>query len=515
MDYTLQNAYNQLASSNTLYTNYKARWQFLLESYQGGEEYRTGKHLTMYKTETTAEYAQRLATTPLDNHCRSVISVYTSFLFREEPEREFNSLQNNINLEAFLADADLDGRSLDSFMKDVAIWSSVFGHCWIIVAKPQTNAATRAGELEQGVRPYVNVLTPLVVTDWTWERQPSGAYELSYIKYLEEVNDTFSTVKEWTREEIITSQLNNEKQLVEYQTVEVNQLGKIPAVCVYANRSPVRGIGASLITDIADYQKQIYNLNSEVEQSIRLSGHPTLVKTADVEASAGAGSIALMPDNLDPGLRPYLLNVVTDVAQIYMAIENSVESIDKMANTGAVRAVQSTAMSGVAMETEFQLLNAKLSEFADALELAEEQMWRLWALYEGGVWDGEIEYPGSFNIRDTNSEIQQLTQAKNAATDPVVIRKIDEHILEWMDEEKELLAYQDINPIVGRTYPDGEAIPESLPPLYIDATDPQVPEGQNCANCGYYKATEGYCIKFDANVREVYWCAKWEPKEDY
>jgi hypothetical protein len=84
-----------------------------------------------------------------------------------------------------------------------------------------------------------------------------------------------------------------------------------------------------------------------------------------------------------------------------------------------------------------------------------------------------------------------------------------------MDEEKELLAYQDINPIVGRTYPDGEAIPESLPPLYIDATDPQVPEGQNCANCGYYKATEGYCIKFDANVREVYWCAKWEPKEDY
>jgi hypothetical protein len=514
MDYTLQNAYNELASANTLYSNYKARWQFLLESYQGGEEYRTGKHLTMYKTETGTEYAQRLATTPLDNHCRSVISVYTSFLFREEPDREFNSLQNNINLEAFLADADLDGRSLDSFMKDVAIWSSVFGHCWIIVAKPQTNAATRAGELEQGVRPYVNVLTPLVVTDWTWERQPSGAYELSYIKYLEEVNDTFSTVKEWTRETITTSQLNNQKQQLVEQQVEVNELGKIPAVCVYASRSPVRGIGASLITDIADYQKQIYNLNSEVEQSIRLSGHPTLVKTADVEASAGAGSIALMPDNLDPGLRPYLLNVVTDVAQIYMAIENSVESIDKMANTGAVRAVQSTAMSGVAMETEFQLLNAKLSEFADALELAEEQMWRLWALYEGGVWDGEIAYPGSFNIRDTNSEIQQLTQAKNAATDPIVIRKIDEHILEWMDEEKELLAYQDINPIVGRTYPDGEAIPESLPPLYIDATDPQVPEGQNCGNCEYYKPSEGYCIKFDANVREVYWCAKWQPYEE-
>ena len=515
MDYTLQDAYNRLASANTLYTNYKQRWQFLLESYLGGDDYRSGKHLTQYKTETTGEYEARLSTTPLANHVKSVVSVYTSFLFRESAEREFNSLQNNINLEAFLEDADLDGRSLEAFMKDVAIWSAVFGHCWVIVAKPQTNAATRAGELEQGVRPYVNILTPLVVTDWTWERASSGAYDLSYIKYLEDVNDTFSTVKEWTRETITTSRINNHKNEIVETQVEVNGLGVIPAVVCYGSRSPVRGVGASLITDIADYQKQIYNLNSEVEQSIRLNGHPTLVKTADVEASAGAGAIALMPDNLDPGLRPYLLNVVTDVAQIYMAIENSVETIDKMANTGAVRAVQATSMSGVAMETEFQLLNAKLSEFADALELAEESIWRLWALYEGGVWDGSVEYPGSFNIRDTNSEIQQLTQAKSAATDPIVIRKIDEHILEWMDEEKELLAYQDINPIVGRTYPDGEAIPESLPPLYIDATDPQVPEGQNCANCGYYKATEGYCIKFDANVREVYWCAKWEPKEDY
>ena len=257
----------------------------------GGDDYRSGKHLTQYKTETTGEYEARLSTTPLANHVKSVVSVYTSFLFRESAEREFNSLQNNINLEAFLEDADLDGRSLEAFMKDVAIWSAVFGHCWVIVAKPQTNAATRAGELAQGVRPYVNIMTPLVVTDWTWERASSGAYDLSYIKYLEDVNDTFSTVKEWTRETITTSRINNHKNEIVETQVEVNGLGVIPAVVCYGSRSPVRGVGASLITDIADYQKQIYNLNSEVEQSIRLNGHPTLVKTADVEASAGAGAI--------------------------------------------------------------------------------------------------------------------------------------------------------------------------------------------------------------------------------
>lgn len=150
-----------------------------------------------------------------------------------------------------------------------------------------------------------------------------------------------------------------------------------------------------------------------------------------------------MPDNLDPGLRPYLLNVATDVAQIYMAIENSVETIDKMANTGAVRAVQSSSMSGVAMETEFQLLNARLSEFADALELSEEQMWRIWAQYEGGVWDGSVEYPGSFNIRDTGNEYKNLQIAKQTATTPDAIAVIDYNLRHLLDDPRYTITEQE------------------------------------------------------------------------
>jgi hypothetical protein len=131
-----------------------------------------------------------------------------------------------------------------------------------------------------------------------------------------------------------------------------------------------------------------------------------------------------------------LLNVATDVAQIYQAINNSVETIDKMANTGAVRAVQASSMSGVAMETEFQLLNAKLSEFADALELAEEQMWRVWAQYEGGVWDGEIEYPGAFNIRDTANEYRNLQIASQSAATPNAKAVVEYRIRELLQDPR-------------------------------------------------------------------------------
>ena len=512
---TLSTELKKLLTGNELYQNYDEQWQYLLESYVGGKEYKEAGHLTRYVLETDAEYSARLRTTPLENHCASVISVYNSFLFREEPKRDFDNNGMTFELEMFLRDADFDGRSLNAFMKDVATWASVFGHAWIIVSKPDVGAVTVADEQAQGSRPYVSLLTPLAMLDWQYSRQPSGKVELTYIRYLEETTGELTTVKEWTMTEIRTSTVNVRTDQMVEEIVEVNGLGRIPAVCAYNGRSIIRGFGVSDITDIADAQKFIYNATSEVEQTIRMDSHPSLVKTPETQAGVGAGSLIHMPDNLDPGLKPYLLEFGgASVDSIYKAIEHSIGSIDKMANTGAVRATESRTMSGVAMETEFQLLNARLSEKADNLELAEEQMFEFWFQYMGQQWMGEIEYPGSFNIRDTGSEIQQLATAKNTATDPIVIRKIDEHILEWMGEEKELLAYQDINPIPGRTYPDGEAIPESLPPAYVDSSDPQVPEGQNCDNCQYYKPSEGYCIKFDANVRPLFWCAKWEPVEE-
>lgn len=459
---TLEQEIATLVAGNELYDTYQPIWKYLLESYVGGEEYRRAGHLTRYQLETDAEYEARLKTTPLENHCQSVISVYNSFLFREEPDRNFENNGVDFNLEMFLRDADHDGRSLNAFMKDVATWMSVFGHCWIIMAKPNVGAVTVADELAAGVRPYVNLLTPLVVLDWRWSRQKSGKYQLSYLKYLEEVNGSVRVVKEWTNETIRTVVVNIDDNTINEDIIEINELGKIPAVIAYNGRSTVRGFGISDIADIADAQKFIYNATSEVEQSIRMDSHPSLVKTPETQAGIGAGSLIHMPENLDPGLKPYLLEFGgASVDSIYTAIQHTIESIDKMANTGAVRAVESRTMSGVAMETEFQLLNARLSEKADNLELAEEQMWELYFAYQGQQWMGEVEYPGSFNIRDTSKEIEQLQIAANTQpADARVKAAIDMKILDWLDlDEDELAAIGDariINPDTVPEYDDGE-----------------------------------------------------------
>ncbi len=421
---------------NAAYSANVAQWQYMLESYVGGDTYKAGKHLTRYTKEEDNEYLARINATPLDNHCASVISVYNSFLFRTVPDREFGSIKSLPETKAFLKDADHDGRTLNNFMKEASIWSSVFGHSWMLVVKPNTNANTRADELEQEVRPYVSLLSPLTVTDWTFTRQPNGVFKLTYLKYIEEVSGVVQTIKEWTVDTIVTYVVDSDKEDLLDMTIEANQLNKIPAVITYNKRAITRGTGISDISDIADAQRYNYNLNSEIEQSVRIDSHPSLVKTEDTAAGVGAGALIIVPDNMDPGLKPYALEFNGANINNIIATKESIEkSIDVMANTGAVRAVESKTLSGVAMQTEFQLLNAKLSEKADNLELAEEQLWRLFALYLDKSWDGEISYPGSFNIQDTHNEFTQLQTAKSATENPQVIALIDQRIVELLGED--------------------------------------------------------------------------------
>jgi hypothetical protein len=412
----------------------------------GGVEYQRAGMLTKYVNETEGEYVARLTSTFCENHCKSVISTYISFLFREEPDRELGLLEYDTTVMDFMEDADMDGRSFDSFMKEAAVWSSVFGHCWIMVVKPNVGAVTAADEIDAGVRPYLTLLTPLTVMDWRWNRQPNGRFELTYLKYTEEANDTIAVIKEWTKETIQTRVVSHKDKTVISSEEEINGLGVIPAVLSYNHRSPVRGIGVSDIADIASAQRFIVNQTSEVEQSIRINGHPALVKTPDTEAMAGAGAIVQMPDNMDPGLKPYMLSVSTNTAQIYEAIRHTVDAIDKMANVGSIRSSTPTVMSGVAREQEFALLNAKLSEKADNIELTEEHIWELYCLYQGKTWDGKIEYPGSFNIRDVDSEIDRLVKARQAATDPRVLAVIDREVLEALGEDPNMLTPPEYDP---------------------------------------------------------------------
>lgn len=436
--------YEALMGTHEQYQNLNARWRFLLNSFLGGEIYRQGQYLTRYANESEMDYITRMWTTPLDNHCKGVLAVYNAFLFRKPPIRDFASLEGDAMLADFLEDANLEGQSFDSFMKDVSTYSGVFGHVWCVISKPNVGAVTRADEMMIGARPYVSMITPLAALDWEWERRPAGNYVLKYFKYMEDSDRShIITIKEWHPDRIVTSVVSKENQAIESSIEEVNELGFIPIVICYSQRSIKRGIGVSEIDDIADIQRAIYNEYSEIEQTIRISGHPSLVKTSDVEAVAGAGAIVQMPDTLDPGLKPYLLEPTgNNIDGIYKSINNRVEAIDRMANLGSSRAVRTTsALSGVAMETEFQMLNARLADKADNLELCEQSIWNIWSIYQGREWDGMIEYPDTFQIQDKQKELSSLVEAKSVVTDPEYAKMLEYEIMSTSLGSEDLTNY--------------------------------------------------------------------------
>ena len=460
MAYSRQDIENQ----HQHYKGMMPRWEYFIRSYLGGKEYQDGKFLQPYQLEFENEYHKRINFTPLDNHCRNIIDIYSSFLFRVEPVRQLGSLEQDMSVEQFKDDADLEGRSFEALMREAQRFASIYGHIWLLMDKPSTNVMTRAEELDQGIRPYLNIYTPENVLDWHYTRNDAGYYYLDYLKIREEQTAEGEYYKLWYQDKIdcvfVSSTSRDEPKLISSLP---NPLMKIPAVILYNQRSPMRGLGVSDLTDVADLQKAIYNEFSEIEQIIRLSNHPSLVKTKDTDAGAGAGSIIEIPENLDANLKPYILQPNgSNLDGVLRSITHEVEAINRLTHVGTLRATAERVQSGIALRTEFELLNARLSEKSKLMELAEEQIWRLFAEWQETVFDGEIEYPESFDIRDWATDLELLQQAKASNIKSATFAKeIDKQIARTVIEDDTTLEQID-SEIDGGTEVVGEFAREQI-----------------------------------------------------
>jgi len=433
-----------LTSRHKHYEEKISDWAFHYRSYTGGQDYQNGFLLNRYVLETDEEYLKRANNTPIDNHCKNVVQIYSSFLFRVPPTRDYGTLDGDPAIDSFIKDADLDGRSFNNVIKEMQISASIYGTCWAIIDKPRMVTKTRAEELQQDIRPYISLYTPENVLNWNFERLANGRFFLTSLTLVEDIIDDTALIKVWSLEDICTYEVDDFSKPYAEGKVRLidevpNMLGEIPAVVLYNQKSQRRGIGISDLNDVAELQKAIYNDYSEIEQLIRLSNHPSLVKTPNVEASAGAGSIIEMPEDLSADLKPYIIQPSSQSLDAIMNnINMKVEAINRITHMGAVRATQDRVQSGIALQTEFQLLNARLAEKADYLQNAEEQIWSLFAKWQNKVFDGEIIYPESFDLRDYASDLEYLQRAKaSGVQSSTFIKEIDKQIARAVVDDDE------------------------------------------------------------------------------
>tara|TARA_R100001086_G_scaffold92683_2_gene45986 strand:- start:37 stop:1566 length:1530 start_codon:yes stop_codon:yes gene_type:complete len=408
-----------------LFDAYLNSWIYYSASYKGGDDYRhhSLRMLREYLFEHDApgnQYAQRLEYTALDNLTKLTVDTYRSFLFRTEPVRTFGYLAGNPLVEKYLYDCDHEGQDLTDFMKSANDMAMVYGQVWILVTKGfQDGVITLEQEIENDIRPYCKLFTPENVCDWHYEKMPNGSDKLVYVKTKEFVTVNQTRYIEWTPEDIKTYEVmyddNGEQKEIVMTELQVNAIGEVPFVQLKANPSQYKGIGMSDIADVAKIQQALFNLMSEAEAGIGISNHPTLVKTMETQASAGAGAVINMDSNMPSDLRPYLIEPNgTNIDSIVQMIEQHIQAFLRMTHLGAIMAAKGLSIkSGIALSTEFEMLNTRLADKSAKLEQAEYNMWRLFYKWSNLQMDPEFNvlYKKTFDLRDEHADLSLLNQA--------------------------------------------------------------------------------------------------------
>jgi len=490
-----------LKSTNPLFDKYFEEWRFLNAAYEGVRALIAYGTLYRHERESKKNYKRRMATAYGFSYSKSVVDIFNSYLFRKEfPKEIAESLTKDEQWKAFQKDCNLEGDEFDDFFVDEQRHASILGHVGLLVDKPNTETLNRAEEKDSEIYPYVVAYKPMAILDWEYERDKTGRRILTYLKVL----DDDERYRVWTREkwqiwEIVTAQssqknaagvnpveeVGNQKGKAEITgkgTAGVlieegdNELGEIPWVWLYNQRSNIdKEVGVSDIVDVARIDASIIRNLSQIEEIVDYAAFPMMrqpMKEAGSPTGADeSGPTAILEFDPDkPESKPDWLAAEVDgpVKAIIDVIKEKVGEIYRSSNIGGMSAteISKQAKSGVALKTEFQLLNSKLVKKGKNVVKAKKKVVEYWLKWQD-EWDkykDEIKYDHiqSFEVQDMVSDLENILTSTVLVTGSgsykteiqklvvrMVLPMIDDETLANIDKEIEDGVFEGIGEFFG------------------------------------------------------------------
>jgi hypothetical protein len=437
------------------------RLAFLRDSYLGGIDYKKEAYLAEYGNEDKDDYERRLKQATYTNYCSSIIEAYNNYLFSGEVTRDFSGL-SGVEFEAFMADADMMGRSYEKMIRELSKQAGASGFIGVILDKPEGEQPSKGAEIAAGIRPYMAVYVASSIIDYEMEYINGSRLLTKLILEEETGNSDVLTYKVW----YINSWELWEKGKEEKWTKEdkgVYSLGFIPFVAII-NRDkdfhPI--IGKSDIADIADINNKVYRFDSDAETIIDQCAFPWLQgPQASIDAIAKGGlstKTAVPVPDADEGAAELKFTepVFASLPQIMAWRKEAIQDIKDMSKLEAGQQTQQ-AESGIALEIQFRPLNSLLTEKAENMELAETRILTILAAYLGKTFTGSVQYPREFAVMDLMQEIDIALNAKAA----VKSRTFDAEI------EKIIAA---------KSLPDADDKTMNIIVEEIEAEEPEIPD---------------------------------------
>lgn len=404
-------------------------WEFYARSYEGGDAYRLGQYLWRHTLEFDADYASRLSQAVYRNFCGPVIDTWLGFI-RTAGITRTSEVER---VAEWWGNVDRDRTPIGKFVFDsVAPAVQSLGTCFVLVDTERLAGETTTRADRLGLRPYLRSFRPTQVVSYELDRY--GALE--WIRFAvdgtphagpwDKRPDAVIHYETWTRSEWA---IHSDEAVG--LGGGIHNLGVVPVVPIINQPSKHYAMwGESALADLADLNRDHYNLESEIRSFIRGQCFPLLVLDAqDVE---GRREIAVGRGNYitarSDGFAPTYLTPPTGPSEFIRSERDARrEQILETASIRNERAETIQPSSGIAEAYKFHSTNQDLADKALRLQDGEAEILRLVGLWWGLSPDepiGTVTYPREFEPDDVNGALRLVVEAVDAGLPPTAIREM-------------------------------------------------------------------------------------------
>jgi hypothetical protein len=460
-----------LKETHELYDDNKEEWRFLMAAYEGTRALVDLGYLEQNERETDSNWERRKKEAGGFNYTRSIVDLFNYYLFKKPVIRVLGKLKDYIQWSAFEQDCNLYGDGFDQFLTEQGRYASIEGYVGIMVDKPNVPYETIEDEILNGVYPYLAAYFPTAILDWEYERDENNRPYLSFLKLKDDDGKyrlwwpSFFEIWEEPVEELETPTTRGTAVSQKTKAIKINEgtynLNAIPFVWLINVKGKKRPIGMSDVHEVARLDVSILRNISQGEEVINYAAFPMMRKpykenkpdggiSAPAEDQVSPTAI-LEFDPENPDSKPDWLRGESkeSIDAILLWIENKISEIYRTVNAGGMASteISTTAKSGTALKTEFQLLNSALVRKAINLEKAEMDIiryWLAWQNIEEYFAEITVERERSYDVEDLASDLENALTASLIVKSPTFNARLQKNIARQMlpgieDEDIEVI----------------------------------------------------------------------------
>lgn len=289
------------------YQERKADWQVYEDLYEGKKEVLLEKYLIKHEFEYTDNqlFSIRKERTEYTNFMAPFVSRFASLIFKRD--QDYTRAMEVI----FKGDAEKEFDNIDGEDTPLDLWLKrelspcyfLYGKAGIYVDSPDIEVRSRREEIELGIRPYFHLWEPLSLIDWQYGSSKGRLRALDFAAYRYKlIEPRKKATEEITQNEYvkylhldggrytITTYKKEDKQYTEVSS-KPTKLDEIPLTIVDRD---------SWMKDVAPKLRQLYNLESTLDNIQLFQAHQRIMAVGDFKAgeggkyAAGAGNLLVL-----------------------------------------------------------------------------------------------------------------------------------------------------------------------------------------------------------------------------